>query len=285
MVSDMSLRQDPFFEKQEAFEAAQELLSRNDDAVLRYAVLELRRCLEAIVYQKLKVYEEFLPPDSLRSWQPPQAFRALLRIEPDADESGRVAIAPEKWTDGIVTTGPFTSIGIDNRPKSDWLSKTWNKLGFFLHALSPFVRTKKGGIQREYLDTVLGELRRFVHGDVTVQITPVVRFNCPECQCEVIAGERLLEKIPEATCANCGAVYAAQKETEHTFRFFLENPTLECESCKKAIYVPETALAIGHRFSCRRCGQKYEIHEQAWGCRMISNEQTGTDLNVTNGEP
>lgn len=40
---------DPRHEKREAFKAAEDLLAKGDEAVLRYAALELRRCTEAVV--------------------------------------------------------------------------------------------------------------------------------------------------------------------------------------------------------------------------------------------
>ena len=72
---------------QEAFTAATRLLNEQDDASLRYAALELRRCLEALVYEKLKTYRDVLPEGSVSRWQPPQAFEALIEIEPEAQET------------------------------------------------------------------------------------------------------------------------------------------------------------------------------------------------------
>lgn len=46
----------PFEEKREAYVAAKALLQMQDEASLRYAALELRRCLEAVVYEKLNRY-------------------------------------------------------------------------------------------------------------------------------------------------------------------------------------------------------------------------------------
>jgi hypothetical protein len=45
---------DPTAEKREAYDAASALLAKQDDCSLRYAALELRRCIEAVVCEKLK---------------------------------------------------------------------------------------------------------------------------------------------------------------------------------------------------------------------------------------
>src|ERR1017187_1692533 len=110
--------------------AASELLGRNDDAVLRYVALELRRCIEAVVYEKLVAYGDLIPAEAARTWQPPQAFKALLAVEPDADKTATIAIGPQTER-AVPSSGPFTTLGVDLRPKAACLQKTWNKLGSF----------------------------------------------------------------------------------------------------------------------------------------------------------
>lgn len=87
---------DPTNEKVQAYKAATELLGRKDDAVLRYVALELRRCIEAVVYEKLVAYGDLIPADAARTWQPPQAFKALLAVEPGADKDAVIAIGPQR---------------------------------------------------------------------------------------------------------------------------------------------------------------------------------------------
>ena len=82
-------------EKREAWVRAKSLLSNEDDGALRSAALELRRCLEAVVYEKLWAYRDRIPADVARRWQPPQAFKALLLFEPDASHTRVVRIAPQ----------------------------------------------------------------------------------------------------------------------------------------------------------------------------------------------
>lgn len=122
-----------------AYEEAAAMLAKQDDGSLRYAALELRRCIEAIVYQKLKVYGTLLPEGSVHQWQPPQAFDALIALEPGAEETYTYAIAPESEF-GKITQGPYRAFGVDERPRGKWIKKTWNKLGSHLHAEWPFSR-------------------------------------------------------------------------------------------------------------------------------------------------
>jgi hypothetical protein len=129
---------EPIIEKRQAFEAAQAMLSRGDDELLRYIARELRRCLEAVVYEKLRVYRDRIPADVARKWQPPQAFDALLLMEPDAEETSTICVTPER--EPGVPSGPSRTLGVDHRPGSAGLKKTYNKLGSLLHARWPFAR-------------------------------------------------------------------------------------------------------------------------------------------------
>jgi hypothetical protein len=132
----------PTEEKVEALRAAKELLSRNDDKLFRYVALELRRCVEAVVYEKLLVYRDWIPPEVARTWQPPQAFKALLKMDPEAQETSTLAIALQPQPN-VPAPGPYTTLGVDQRPKLGWLTKTWNKLGQHLHAAWPFAQSRK----------------------------------------------------------------------------------------------------------------------------------------------
>jgi hypothetical protein len=133
-------------EKRAAFAAATALIAKRDDCSLRYAALELRRCIEAFVYEKLKVYGALLPEDSVHQWQPPQAFDALIAVEPKAEGTTVIFVAPQ----GVpheMAAGPYRQLGTDERPKGKWVKKTWHKLGFFLHADWPFAESKaKAGV-------------------------------------------------------------------------------------------------------------------------------------------
>ena len=83
---------EPIAEKRQALDRAIEMISRGNTDELRYVALELRRCIEAVVYEKLWVYRDRFPAEVARRWQPPQAFRALLVMEPNAEHTKIVRI-------------------------------------------------------------------------------------------------------------------------------------------------------------------------------------------------
>jgi hypothetical protein len=70
--------------------------------------------IEAIIYEKLKVYDILLPEGSVHTWQPPQAFEALVAIEPGAEDTYTYAIAPQREF-GKIAEGSYRAVGVAPR--------------------------------------------------------------------------------------------------------------------------------------------------------------------------
>ena len=112
---DGSASMTPVDEKQDAFSRAEELLAQAKDEILRYAILEVRRCLEAVAYEKLWIYRERLPAEIARKWQPPQAFKALIAIEPNAGRTSNIRLAKQKGLGVPAAEGSYKQLGVDLR--------------------------------------------------------------------------------------------------------------------------------------------------------------------------
>ncbi len=191
-------------EKRAALKAARELLEQDDESII-YVALELRRCLEAIVYEKLWVYRHRLPADSVHKWQPYQAFRALLLMEPDAGFTAMIGVsrqASPESTDRLPSL-----IGVDHRPKLQWLRATYHKLGSFLHARWSFEKRTVPTApedRREFLARLLLELEPFVGPTVTMALpVDVVAFECEFCQTTIQTARCALEELSEVECVGC----------------------------------------------------------------------------------
>ena len=66
------------YDKWSCLERARRLLIVAGDESLRYACLELRFCIEAIVYAKLDAYSSYVPAVVFEKWQPNHAMKMLL---------------------------------------------------------------------------------------------------------------------------------------------------------------------------------------------------------------
>jgi DNA-directed RNA polymerase subunit RPC12/RpoP len=259
---------DPRHEKREAFKAAEDLLAKGDEAVLRFAALELRRCTEAVVYEKLWAYKDRIPREAAR-WQPPQALKALLQFEPDAASSTVISMAREEYPGGP-TVEPFRVLGEDLRPKVGWLTKVWNKLGSFLHAQFPFSSPKPDlAEEAAYLREVLEELRPFVVRSFTSTLGTTVRVTCTLCDVESVANADGVRARGELFCLNsdCGARYQARfsgTEVELT----LDAPYLECATCGKSFPLAPKRLVDRTIVKCPSCSAEHLIR-QTWQYGLV----------------
>lgn len=266
-------------EKQLSFQKAQQLLSEGDEHSLRHAALELRRCLEAVVYEKLWAYKDRIPADVARKWQPPQAFKALLVLEPDASKTSEFRFAREE-TFGVASSGPYQSLGTDHRPESGWLTRTYNKLGSHLHATWPFARnTYPQTIEstRDYLLKVINELEPFVTNTFTVTFAMTTKFSCTECNTTIEANAEVLADVGEIECLNpdCGCRYLVSRDGD-TFLFKLDATYLDCAQCRASIRIPCHRLKLNFEFACPSCSARYKISTQHWGVTPLDSQKPGS---------
>ena len=117
--------------KTECLKRAKKLYDEGNYDSLIYVSLELRQCIESIMYEKLESYRKSIPDIGFRKWQPNHALKTLLYFEPDAEQNMKIAIAPESSPG--VTSGPFQYLGEHKALTVKWLDKNYNKLGSYLH--------------------------------------------------------------------------------------------------------------------------------------------------------
>lgn len=262
-------------EKRKAFSLAREFLSRSEDSMLRHAALELRRCIEAVVYQKLAAYQDRLPA-AARRWQPAQAFKALIAIEPEAAHTTRVGWAWQK-EEGVPATGPFHLLGIDRRPDVEWLTKTYHKLGNLLHAELPFGPASLGSRPAEtrvFLEDTASALQPFVEATLShTFLSETVTFTCSVCGSVVAASHEGVKKNRFVVCLNgdCKARYEAT-EGEDGFLFTLDQSSAKCTACGEVINIPTCKVRAGHQVACGSCGMT-AIIDHHWTLRNIGKKK------------
>jgi hypothetical protein len=267
---------DPHHEKHEAYNAAATLLAKEGDASLRYAALELRRCIEAIVYEKLKFYGELLPEKSVHTWQAAQAFDALIKIEPNAEENVTYGIASQTEPDKL-PEGPFREIGTDRRPKGKRVEEIWHSLGSYLHAQWPFSKKQAKGPSRASLENVLKELEPLVNNSFSMFTSDSIDFKCLGCEAMVKVMERAVELGGMAFCLTCGMPYRAEKVGDG-FTFIPGRPPFTCE-CGAATFVPPKQIKEGYKFACRGCKRNFQVVGFDW-TYMALEEGAGDSAEV-----
>lgn len=254
-------------EKRRTHAQAGELLSRRDDFVLRYACLELRGCLEAVAYDKLMVYRKRLPR-SVYKWQPPKLFKALLQIEPDADQS--FVIRYPKESEPGVSTGDWKTLGEHKTFGTRWLDENYHKLGNYLHASFPDedgnVKETDATALRQYAEKLVRELAPIVASGIDSSLAEVVEFQCSRCQQPIACNLKGVQRTKAATCleSNCGAEYFADDSTE-PIKFVLKATDFKCLRCDTAITVENRFLKVGYEFKCSECQSLHSLVSRQWG--------------------
>jgi hypothetical protein len=264
----------PTDEKHSALLAAREMLRDNPPPESRHIALELRRCLEAVVYEKILAYGDRIPTKAKKTWQPPQAFKALLLFEPDADKTKVIRFARQDSL-GTPATENFKTLGTDIRPSKGWLNDNYHKLGSYLHAKWPFETKEKETVESEdliYFREVEAKLTLLVESTITSTIASVFKFTCTECEISTSLNTKALEKLNEVACLNpdCGCSFFVCKVGD-AFHFKLDAHLAECTDCQDPIEIPTSKLKTGYKFVCKKCQNQYIVVEPAWSFEKFKN--------------
>ncbi len=257
------------YDKWNCLERARNLLSTSGDDSLRYACLELRFCIEAIVYEKLNTYSSYVPATVFEKWQPNHAMKMLLQFEPDAAEDFTLYISPE--SEPGKPTGNWTCLGQHNGLKPSWINKNYNKLGSYLHVKmgNKNVRetTKELSGIRKDIERILTELEPAVNSDiVSTTLASRIQFKCQACEQISLVNVDVLRKTGRATCINpqCGAEYNASADTDGRWQFKLAMMSFKCHKCEKINFLEIRHVNIGTKFKCNRCGEVHQITGGQW---------------------
>ncbi len=266
--------------KREHYRRAKEHLESGDDDRLIYAALELRLCLEDIVYSKLKTYASRLPASVKKKWQPPQALKALLQLEPNADEDFTLRMARE--TELGVPGEKWQHMGTHRTVKYKWVQKHYNKLGSYLHEDQPFVtprlpypvRLEK---MRAALSRMLEELGPVVASSMDAGLAINVEFDCLACGQKVVCNDDGLQESGKAICLDpdCGAEHEAER-TEDGEEWIVKIPETRvvCQNCREAMYIQNRLIRIGQVIKCSNCESKYRL---GWAYSPIAEKGGGEE--------
>lgn len=244
------------------------MLEADSEESLRYAALELRMCIETLTYEKLRSMSAMIPESVLRTWQPPQAVKALLEFEPDGDRTFEIYAGVEEEYGIPAKERKF--IGRHNSLKLKWLRKHYNKLGNFLHAPMPSAGdVGDAGSLREYLSEVVKDLREPLASSIFGGgMRDVYTFDCTECRSQVVVNAAAAKKSHRAVCFNpqCRAEFFASIDEAGEAVFQLIATKFECsmDGCAGLMSIENRLLDVGIRMVCPACGLPHEIVERHW---------------------
>lgn len=255
-------------DKRSCLARANQLLSDPTPENLLYAALQLRLCMESLTYEKLRTYSNIVPASILEKWQPPQAVRALLAFEPNADQSFTLRIGRQDKLGEPAKE--MKVIGEHKSLRLNWLRKHYHKLGYYLHAPSTATGSSTLPVNlAAYLQEVATELTEPVNSRILgATFRETFTFKCVKCNDHVVVNKKALSSQEKVTCfnPNCGAEYSADvSDIDHPI-FDLFATKFECQNpnCTTEIAVEDRFLDVGCNFKCPTCDLRHEIVDHYW---------------------
>lgn len=254
--------------KRSCLERARILLAEGKPESLRYACLELRYCMEAIAYEKLRLYTKNIAESIQEVWQPRKVIDTLKEYDPLVNQSYTLRIWSETSSceqDEIVFSGEHKTLS----PVT--LKKHYNKLGNYLHVPMPTQIKKRKTLSDTELKVYLQELLQIVEpacrNTFDTNIAEVVNFECCQCGQLIIRNKASLEKNPSVICLveNCKAQHVVYQEGGQYFIRLCQAEFI-CPDCQTSNYVSLHQMAEGVKLSCIECNRQYII-DRRWVCQ------------------
>lgn len=243
---------------------AKDLLDSAEDDKLRYAALELRLAMEALTYDRARVYAEEIPPEEMGTWQPDKVMRLLLEIEPSADSSYTVSFGKEPYPGG--TPEKMHVLGTETVFSLAKLRKHYHAVGSLLHM--PTMAQVEGdqwpnlATWRERLNAIAEELTKSLNSSVR-NFAPgnFNTFPCRRCKKPIRKRVPHDKKTTAAVCFSCGAPYRLEIEDDGEVWWKPEVDKVSCKTagCDHAFALWHDQIKAGKGWACPKCSKKYRI--------------------------
>lgn len=189
-------------------EKAKELISRGDDASLRYACLELRYCFELIAYRNREQYGDEFPGGMATEWKPNVIVKTLASFDPVTAQSGRLSIAA--YQPGETPPSEFIDLGETKAIPWKQFNKFYQTLGSYLHLPSPAKNAKPPKpLTPETFTGIIKALEDVSSATIVMAVKHVRKATCT-CSNTLYVGESEFETNDLVICGNtmCNKLWA-----------------------------------------------------------------------------
>lgn len=220
-------------------ERAKTLKDSTEEHSLRYAALELRICMEMIVYRQLQQYGDVFPGSIIGVWKPDQILKLLASFDPVASTSGELSFAP-LTEDGSVPTA-WMPLGKSRTIPWKKFRKLYNKLGSYLHASAP----RQAGAEAKPLTgesfrEIITSLEDVMSATLILAVKAVISAKC-DCGTFLYIGQSEFDDGELVVCTNtkCNSLYAkAVNEKGDQILERIRVMVLTCQGCKAKVPFP-----------------------------------------------
>jgi hypothetical protein len=246
-----------------ALKKAEDELNDHDLHRTLYAALELRMCLESIIYDHASLYKNELSAKDLSTWQPRKLLQVLIDIDPYADQNASVAVGVE----GEYGKQPeeITYLGTERVLSLKEIKKFYDMLGSYLHM--PHLGQKKSvdlhSLKQKCLDLASIAKEVLYSPIFHINMNSHTRLNCGVCDRPIIKRLSSLADNSLAKCHNdsCIASYEVTRLGNDKFKWTPLKIEFMCRNneCQAQMSIWRNEFNEGTHWKCTTCGSSYKI--------------------------
>jgi hypothetical protein len=240
-----------------------ELLA-NDPHRLRYAALELRDAMEALTYSRALAFQDDIPPEEYKTWQPRKLMAVLLDIDPSIGMTSTIASGLQKVRGVPVPRENMTVRGTDYVFTLTDLKEHYDAIGSYLHmpslAQSQLGRVPDLDKLRERNNTIIDLVDTVLSSRVwncTLGVTTTLD-HCVNENCRKPIRRRMPsgKETVDAKCFACKAEYTITSEEEGVVRWTPKTTDVPCSNpdCSAIMSLWSHEVKAGAHWRCRACG-------------------------------
>ena len=259
---------------------AKALLEEEKRENLKYIALELRMCIEGIVYNDIQSYpKDCLPEEVFNSWQPDRVVTYIASVDPNYFDNGVLILAPKGHiidTNGELRVDQLKDLG-EGMPeefrkftqvnlKRKITKKMYHGLGSVLHV--PTLKQHKSGVKHEkhrmLCENVASAVEERISANLGVfALWGNLSHKCIDCGMSnvfhVLKTIDPTEQLFDCVGSGCKAQYAAVASGKDTVDVRPWGQTYNCGVCGEWSVVWERELRLANKVECKTCGEEHVV--------------------------
>lgn len=253
---------------------AEDILNNWEDDSLQYAALELRLCIESIVYSRLQKLstDKVVDISAYLSWKPGDILDYFLSLDPYSLTETKVSFAigdkntpPKKWIE----------IGSEYKIDKKFIKKNYHKLGSYLHqrTMKNIFNEQDYNKKREGLNNILDNIKKVMDSNLrNIIISRTGKFNCIEChnnitvlvpsfKVEKAVSQKIKCPYNKVDNKKCNAEYSLLTNDNEVTHYSPLMEKFQCinDMCEGKLIFWKGEITPNMKKTCPECGEVYSF--------------------------
>jgi len=264
----------------ESHDKAKSLLENPTEQNIKYVALELRMCIEGVVYNDVQSYPEgSLPSEALTKWQPNKLVSHMLSIDLNYMDNAALILAPQGElidVDGKLNKEAMTASNTkfpegwgkfrQANFKKKITHKMYHALGNILHV--PTIKQMQNGVRLEKRIKTCQEVLESVEERLNATLGNVALWQSLSHECVDCGSKNIFpflqtisgnERIFQCLNTDCSAEYLAKQIEEGSYEIKPYGRITQCFACKKGYVVWRSDFIPDKTVNCTHCNEPHLV--------------------------